>query len=109
MELSIYQSIKLQILDLLALSKDAVHIHIGIGVFLVAVMIWKKGRIEGVCLFPVFGVAILMEILDLRDDLNSLGYLRWSASGHDIINTTFWPIILVFMVWIKKLYRKIRK
>jgi hypothetical protein len=53
-------------------------------------------------LLPVFIVAGAMEFLDLRDDLTSLGYMRWSASGHDLINTIFWPTITVIACkWIE--------
>lgn len=102
MESSIYQSLKLQVLQMLNLSRDAVHMHIGLGVFLASVMIWKKGRIEWPCLLPVLGVALLMELLDLRDDYNSLGHLRWASSYHDLLNTVFWPFICVIAVKINK-------
>ena len=99
METTIYQSIKLQILAFFNLTKDAVHIHIGMGVFLFAAVIWTKGRIRTKCLIPVFIIALLMEMMDLRDDLYSLGHFRWSASIHDFVNTIFWPAILVILGW----------
>ncbi|ASF49184.1 hypothetical protein Q7A_03195 [Methylophaga nitratireducenticrescens] len=80
---------KLTILDVLGLSKDAIHIHVGLLVFFLAVVLWRRGRFDVLALFPVFFVAITMEILDLHDDLGSLGYMRWSASLHDLINTFF--------------------
>lgn len=43
-----------------------------------------------------------MEILDLKDDWQSLGYMRWSASIHDIVNTAIWPVIIVLLF---KVYR----
>jgi hypothetical protein len=103
MDTSIYQNLKLQILEVLNLSKDAVHIYIGMGVFLLAVVIWKRGRIKGVCLSPVFCIALLMEILDIKDDICSLGYVRWAASIHDFLNTSFWPMVLVVLTWLKKI------
>ena len=107
MEISIYQNLKLQMLEVLNLSKDAIHIYIGMGAFLSAVVIWKKGRIGGLCLIPVFCIALLMEILDLRDDLSSLGYVRWSASIHDFLNTIFWPTVLVALAWLRKIRHNI--
>lgn len=97
MEMSNYQSLKLFILDFVNLSKDAIHIHIGMVVFVCAVMLWKKGKVEVSCLIPVFFVATSMEVLDLKDNWQSLGYMQWSASFHDIVNTTFWPVITVFL------------
>lgn len=92
---STYQSIKLTILEVLDLSKDAIHMHIGLAVFLAAVILWRRGRLDYWSLLPVIFVAVAMECLDLRDDMRSLGYMRWSASVHDIVNTTLWPILAV--------------
>ena len=47
-----------------------------------------------------------MEILDLRYDYVSLGYFRLNAitaSIHDLINTTFWPVVIVVLAWMGKL------
>lgn len=95
METSTYQSIKLSIIELVSLSKDAIHIHIGLLVFFFAVMLWRRGRVDYLALLPVFFVAGVMEYFDLRDDMASLGYGRWIASAHDLINTAFWPTIAV--------------
>jgi hypothetical protein len=95
METSAYQNLKLIILDVLSLSKDAIHIHIGLLVFFLAVVLWRRGRFDVLAVLPVLLVAGAMEVLDLRDDLGSLGYMRWSASLHDLINTVFWPTLTV--------------
>lgn len=95
MESSVYQSYKSVILEILHLSKDAIHIHVGLIVFSLAVFLWRQGRLDYLSLLPVFIVAGAMEFLDLRDDFVSLGYMRWSASAHDLINTVLWPTIAV--------------
>lgn len=95
METSAYQSWKLLVLDAVSLSKDAIHLHIGLLVFFLAVVLWRRRRFDFLALLPVLFVAGAMEMLDLCDDLESLGYMRWSASLHDLINTTFWPTLIV--------------
>ncbi|OKY26603.1 hypothetical protein [Thalassotalea sp. PP2-459] len=95
METSPYQGLKLTILEFLSLSKDAIHIHIGLLVFFLAVLLWRRGRPDILALLPVFVIAGGMEVLDLQDDWASLGYMRWSASLHDLINTIFWPTFVV--------------
>ena len=103
METSAYQNFKLIILDVLSLSKDAIHIHIGLLVFFLAVVLWRRWQLDILALLPVFLVAGGMEVLDLRDDLESLGYMRWSASLHDLINTIFWPtLIVISSKWLMK-------
>lgn len=103
METSAYQNLKLIVLDVLSLSRDAIHIHIGLLVFFLAVVLWRHRRFDILSLLPVFLVAGAMEALDLRDDLASLGHMRWSASLHDLINTVFWPtLIVISSKWLRK-------
>jgi hypothetical protein len=46
MEVTAYQSLKLIILDVLGLSKDAIHLHIGLLVFFLAAVLWRRGRFD---------------------------------------------------------------
>lgn len=97
METSSFQVLKLQVVEILGLSKDAIHIHIGMSVFVFSVLVFGKGKIAFKCLFPVFIVALGMEVMDLYDDYNSVGYFRWINSLHDFINTSLWPVIIVVL------------
>ena len=85
------------------MSKDAVHIYIGLIVFFIYVVIFKKSLSSLKNLIPVLIVAVAMESFDLWDDFQSLGHCRWLASLHDIINTIFWPFIIVLLFKIKLL------
>ena len=55
--------------------------HVGLIVFFLAVVLWKKGSIEARCLVPVVITASLMEILDLSYGYTSLGYFRLKAGN----------------------------
>ena len=101
MNTSIYQNIKLYFLSLVHLSKDAVHIYIGLIVFFIYIVLFKKSLSSLKSLVPVLIIAVAMETFDLWDDFHSLGHCRWLASFHDIINTMFWPFILVILVKLK--------
>ncbi|MFT5580593.1 MAG: hypothetical protein ACI9WS_003360 [Paraglaciecola psychrophila] len=103
MDTSHYQMAKIHIMNFLPLSKDAVHIYVGLIVFLGAVILWKKGRMLPACLIPVLAIACGMEVFDLIDDWRAFGYPRWSASIHDIVNTVFWPVAIVALVKIRAL------
>jgi uncharacterized membrane protein YqgA involved in biofilm formation len=105
MAMSTFQSIKHEIVHFASLSKDALHIYVGIAVFLLAAALVRKG---GRGLFPllaVFLVALVGEILDFRDEIRRHGHLLVGASVHDILNTMFWP----FMLWLVARYTKILK
>ena len=92
---------KIHVLNAVDLSRDAIHIYVGITVLLLFVIIFQKGRFSVVSLIPVFVVAIIMEVFDLYDDSRTFGYVRWDASLHDVVNTVFWPVILVFVAKFK--------
>ena len=97
MNASFYQNFKLTILSLVHLSKDAVHIYIGLLVLFLWVLVSRKALRSFKVLVPVFLVAVVMELLDMRDNYHSFRAYRWSASFHDILNTSFWPVIIVLL------------
>jgi hypothetical protein len=97
METSAVQSIKLTIVAVAGLSKDALHIYVGLAVFLIVAIVLRKPLRSIVPWIAVIAIAVAGEVLDMRDDLSSLGCWRWDASLHDILNTLFWPTILFLL------------
>lgn len=97
METTLTQSIKLMIVSATGLSKDALHIYAGLSVFIIAAFIHRKGLASLKPWLAVVAIACTAEILDLRDDLASLGYWRLAASLHDVLNTIFWPTVLMII------------
>jgi hypothetical protein len=102
-ETSTFQAIKLVILSFTGLEKDALHIYVGLGVFLGYAALFKKPLRSIGPVLAAFLVAICGELLDIRDDIASLGYWRWRASIHDIINTQFWPTVLFLLARFSRL------
>lgn len=100
MEISTAQSIKLAIVAATGLSKDALHIYVGMLVYLgLNTAAWRFRPCLG--WLAVLIVACAGEWVDRRDDIASLGYWRWQASLHDILNTLFWPTVLT-LLWLLK-------
>ena len=100
MKTSLYQLTKLEVLSLVNLTKDAIHIHVGMITFLAWLVIFRKPINSLKSLIPVLIVVLMMEAFDLRDDYNAFGYFRWMASLHDFLNSMLWPILLVvFSKW----------
>jgi len=97
METSVVQSIKLAIIAVTGLSKDALHIYVGLAVFLATAVVLRKPLRSIVPWLAVVAVAVAGELLDMRDDVASLGYWRWGASLHDVLNTIFWPTVLFLL------------
>jgi hypothetical protein len=94
MATSAFQSAKLEIVSALGLSKDALHIYVGLLVFFAAVAILRKSLRSLIPLVLVLAIAVLAEAFDARDDIADLGHWRIKASIRDILNTMFWPAIL---------------
>lgn len=89
------QSAKLFIIATLGLSKDALHIYVGLSVFLITALVLRKSLRSFLPWLAVLLVALAGESLDAFDDIQSLGHWRWGASIHDIVNTLFWPTVLL--------------
>ncbi len=97
MNTSYYQQAKLQVMSIVDLSKDAVHVHLGMLIFFLWVVTTRQSLKSFKSILPVLVVAVLMELLDLRDDYYSFDFFRWKASIHDLINTLFWPFVIVIL------------
>ena len=95
METTAVQAIKLAIVAATGLSKDALHVYVGLAVFLVVAAISKRPLSSWLPWVAALLVAMAGELIDMRDDLSSLGYWRWSASMHDIVNTILWPTVFL--------------
>jgi hypothetical protein len=94
MEPSAVQAIKMAIVGASGLSKDALHIYVGLAVALAACTVLRRPLGSWTPVLAALAVAMAGELLDMRDDIASLGYWRWSASLHDMANTVFWPAVL---------------
>lgn len=101
METSFVQSAKLALLSALGLSRDALHICVGLGVYLVVSVVTRKSLRSSVPWVAVLVVAVVGEGLDMRDDLASFGHWRWASSLFDIVNTALWLSLLFLLARLK--------
>jgi uncharacterized membrane protein YqgA involved in biofilm formation len=105
MAMSPFQSFKHELVNFASLSKDALHIYVGVTVFLIVAAMARKGLRSPIALLAVVVVAIIGEVLDLRDEFRAHERLKWWASLHDLLNTCFWPLVL----WLLARYTRIVK
>ena len=92
--MSIFQSAKLFLVEATDLSKDALHIYVGLGVMLLVVIVLRKSLADWRPLAAVALAAVAGELWDVIDTLSHGGTPRWSLNGKDVCNTMFWPTIL---------------
>jgi hypothetical protein len=90
-----YQLLKLRVLSVVPLSKDAIHIYIGFAGFLLAVIVLRIRPTSFKAVLPGLMVSLVMEIADLRDELLYNSHMLWAASLKDVVNTNLIPLLLV--------------
>lgn len=90
-----YQQLKNQVLSVLGFSKDAVHIYIGVGCFLLSILVLRVPPSAYRTLALGLLVSLAMEALDLRDNVRYRETTRALASLHDLLNTNLVPFLIV--------------
>lgn len=98
------------------LDKDALHIYVGMGVYLLSLIVLrpviKKIGVRGiVALLIVTLIALLGEYLDnkptlIKAGLTGLSHEQIRASLHDIINTCLLSYVIYFLSHFTKLFTK---
>jgi hypothetical protein len=97
MDASLFQTLKTSIVRTVGLSQDALHVHVGLMVFILLALSLRKRGFSWLPFAAAVCAALLGELLDMRDDLATRGFWRVGASIHDIINTAFWPLLLTLL------------
>jgi hypothetical protein len=90
-----YQQFKNQVLTTVDVSKDSVHIYIGIGCFLISILVFRFAPTAYRTLLLGLVVSLVMEALDLRDNFRYRETTRALASVHDLLNTNLLPYLVV--------------
>lgn len=92
----IYQDLKIVILNVVEVSRDAIHIHVGFFALIVMLLLSKKKLHQPIVLLAPFLLSVLMELLDVWGDLSLGRKPNTLASVHDLINTNLIPVCLFF-------------
>ena len=95
MLLSGYSHLKDLIGLTLHLSPDALHVHMGLVLFLGGAALIRSERRFVHALGWLLVVCVIGEVMDLSADYNKGYGLRWLNSAKDIVNTMFWPVAWV--------------
>ena len=95
--MSAFQDAKLWLVHTLGLSKDALHIYVGLIVFLFVAVVFRLKLSDWRPLAAVLLVAIAGEAWDIYDTERIGAPQVWAGNGHDIWNTLFWPAVLFLL------------
>lgn len=95
---------KINIIEITGLAKDALHIYVGVGIYLLCLLILRpifrgQGVRSFMALILMTSIALLGEYLDNQNTIKSLGITGLSAgqiigSIRDLINTCLLPYML---------------
>lgn len=102
-------SLKTDLAQVLDLSKDALHVHLGLLIMLLAVIVLRKSPASFVPWLCVLVLQLLNEVLDLLHwHGGELGFSALGALGgvKDIINTMLWPTIILLLARYTRVLRR---
>ena len=92
-----YQGFKIWLQGYVHLAKDALHIHVGLAIFLGAALLFRWPLRSWKPWLVVAAAALAGEVWDLRDTLVLGGPIPWAGQGKDLVSTTFWPTVLMLL------------
>ncbi len=93
-----FETLKTQLVLLTGVSRDALHTQLGLLIFFLVAIIFRR---RAGALIPVTSVvlaALVVEVFDRMRDISRYGVWDTNGSLHDVINTVFWPLVLFLMV-----------
>ena len=79
----------------LHLSRDALHVHVGLVLFFAGAALIRSERRFLIAFGLLLALCLVGELFDLTAALNSGHRLRWLNSAKDIFNTMLWPGVWV--------------
>ena len=98
-----FESMKIHLVSSLGINADACHIYIGVLLFMLTAITFRKKGVRSWMLIPVLVAAIGCEVFDAFHQLHALGYWEWHKSARDILNTTLMPMVLYFLLKLRML------
>ena len=98
-----YNDIKTLLSETVGITKDALHVHIGLAIFLGVALVFRRSLASWLPWLALLAFEVANETMDI---------LYWSGTGigidlgdspKDIVNTMFWPTV-VFLVarWMRR-------
>jgi hypothetical protein len=92
-----FQQAKIWLTQLLGLPKDAVHIYVGLTIFLLAAIVSRRSLGAKLPIGAALAAALLGEAWDIFDTHAAGQRIAWAGSWHDLWNTAFWPTMLFLL------------
>jgi hypothetical protein len=103
--LSGFQQAKLWVAAWAGLPKDALHIYVGMAVFLLAAALLRAPLRSSRPLAAVLLAALAGEAWDIAETWRAGETVFWARNWHDVWNTCFWPAALTLLARYTRILR----
>lgn len=110
-----FQTFKISVVETTGLAKDALHIYVGVGVYLICLIVLRpiiknQGIRSFLALIVVIGIALLGEYFDNRHIIAPKGIFALEgvdvkASIHDLVNTCLLPFVLFALMNLTRVFQ----
>ena len=98
-----FQGLKVDIINFTGLSRDALHVHIGLIVFLMLWVIFGRRRWSAPLAWLIlFTATFVGEWLDYAGKHSLLAMLNADDHVHDLVNTLFWPTMILAYTFVRR-------
>ncbi len=92
-----FQALKIDLLEFTGLAKDAMHVHIGLIVFVIVRLFWRCRGGWILAWLAALTVAFGGEYIDIRGEIMRHEFTSDAAHWHDVWNTMVWPTVLMLV------------
>lgn len=98
-----YNALKTELSEVLGITKDALHIHIGLAIFLGVAFIFRRPLTSWIPWLALLAFELVNELMDIFHLHNGAIGFEIGDSVKDVLNTMFWPTIVLFAArWLRR-------
>lgn len=103
-----YNDIKTGISELLGLSKDALHVHLGLAIFVLLILLLRKSPGSVLPWLGVLAFQLINEFIDAFHWRQGVLDIDYPGALKDIGNTMLWPTValLAFRIYRHRLMKR---
>ena len=103
-----YNALKTEVSELLGITKDALHIHIGLAIFLGVAFIFRRPLTSWIPWLVLLVFELVNELMDIFHVHNGAIGFEVGDSAKDVLNTMFWPTAVLFAArWLRRRKEKV--
>lgn len=97
------QVAKTMLVEMFGLERDALHVYVGLTVYLLTAILFRLKLSDLRAVAAVFLAAVAGELVDLFRGLWPGEMPPWQSTWHDVWNTMFWPTVLCLLARFRRL------